>query len=244
MTDNNSINIKEYIWMFKKRKLIIFLIMSISLACGFGIKFLKEKSQIPIYQTSSRIRINTAKNNNDMVFDPSTISLNQSISDTYLSLAKSKYTLNEVKKLLNSDLTPEEIEAKYSLTVDESNSEFININVTDTDPKRAAQIANIVPNAFNNELIKTINLDCIEVIDKAIEPTSPLKVQESSEPKIMLIIGAVISIFVVLLLEFLNNKIVTPKDVEEYWDIPLLGVIPYEKPQKEKRLKTKRVGRN
>ena len=42
----------------------------------------------------------------------------------------------------------------------------------------------------------------------------------------------------------LNNKIVTPKDVEEYWEIPLLGVVPYEKPQKEKRLKAKEVGGN
>ena len=48
---------------------------------------------------------------------------------------------------------------------------------------------------------------------------------------------AVISIFVVLLLEFLNNKIVTPKDVEEHWDIPLLGVIPYEKSQNLKPTK-------
>ena len=62
---------------------------------------------------------------------------------------------------------------------------------------------------------------------------------KSSAPKKMLIVGAVISIFVVLLLEFLNNKIVTPKDVEEHWDIPLLGVIPYEKPQKHKKSKLK-----
>ena len=32
--------------------------------------------------------------------------MNQSISNTYLSLSKSKYTLNEMKKLLKSDLEP------------------------------------------------------------------------------------------------------------------------------------------
>lgn len=244
MGENKAINIKEYIWMFKKRKLIIFLIMIISLACGFGIKFMREKSQVPTYQTSARIRINTDKNNKSGGFNPGTTSLNQSISDTYLSLAKSKYTLNEMKKLLNSDLSPEAIGEKYNLTADASNSEFVNINVTDTDPKRAAQIANTVPTAFNNELKKTIHLDCIEVIDKATEPTSPLPMVKSSAHKKMLIVGAAISIFVVLLLEFLNNKIVTPNDVEEHWDIPLLGVIPYEKPQKEKKSKLKEVGVN
>ena len=45
--------------------IIIYLIMIISLACGFGIKFMREKSQVPTYQTSARIRINTAKNNDE-----------------------------------------------------------------------------------------------------------------------------------------------------------------------------------
>ena len=241
MNKNNSINIKEYIWMFKKRKWIILMIMLISLVAGFGLKFTREKSQVPIYKTSTRIRINTAKNNPEML-SPNITSMNQNISNTYLSLAKSKYTLNEMQKLLNTDLAPEAIGSKYSLSPDSNNAEFVDINVTDTDPKRAAQIANTVPAAFNSELIKTINLDCIQVIDEAPEPTAPLPMAKSSAPTKMLLVGAVISIFVVLLLEFLNNKIVTPKDVEEYWEIPLLGVVPYEKPQKEKRLKTKEAG--
>ncbi len=243
MGENKTINIKEYIWMFKKRRLIILIIMVLSLAAGFGLKFINEKSQVPIYQTSARIRINTAKNNPEAL-SPSVTSSNQNISNTYLSLAKSKYTLNEMKKLLNSDLAPEAIGGKYNLTADASNSEFVNITVTDTDPKRAAQIANTVPEAFNSELKKTINLDCIQVIDEAPEPTAPLPMAKSSAPTKMLLVGAVISIFVVLLLEFLNNKIVTPKDVEEHWNIPLLGVIPYEKPTKEKVLKEKEVGVN
>ncbi len=237
--ENKNINIKEYILIFKKRKLIIFLIMSISLAGGFVLKYNNEKNQVIMYETSTRIRINTAKNNSEIGFSPATTSLNQSISDTYLSLAKSKYTLTEMKKILKSDLSPEAIGAKYTLTPDEINTEFIDITVKDTDPKRAVKIANAVPKAFNNELKKTINIDCIEVIDKAQEPTSPLPAIKSDAPKKMLIVGAVISIFVVLLLEFLNNKIVTPKDVEEYWEIPLLGVVPYVKSGRQKGLKAK-----
>ena len=43
MNKNNCINIKEYIWMFKKRKWIILMIMLISLVAGFGLKFTREK---------------------------------------------------------------------------------------------------------------------------------------------------------------------------------------------------------
>lgn len=210
--------------------------MAISLVAGLGIKFFNKISYTPIYQTSVRIRINSVKNDNELEFDASITAMNQIISDTYLSLAKSKYTLNEIKKLINTDLSPDEIGSKYSLTADEDNSEFITINVKDTDPKRAVQIANTIPHAFNKDLIRTIYLDCVEVVDEAVEPTSALPAPVSSAHKIMLIVGVVIAIFVVLLLEFLDNKIVTPKDVEEHWDIPLLGIVPYEKTLKEETL--------
>ena len=36
-----------------------------------------------------------------------------------------------------------------------------------------------------------------------------------------------------ILMEYLNNKIVTPKDVEEHWQLPLIGVVPHIKEKKK-----------
>ena len=40
--------------------------------------------------------------------------------------------------------------------------------------------------------------------------------------------GLVLSIFLVLLRECLDTRIVTPDDVVKYWDYPLLGTIPMD----------------
>ena len=37
-----------------------------------------------------------------------------------------------------------------------------------------------------------------------------------------------IGIFVIYLIEFFDNKVKTPQDMEKYFNIPVLGVIPNE----------------
>ena len=39
------------------------------------------------------------------------------------------------------------------------------------------------------------------------------------------VLGAMIGLFVVFLIEYLDNKLKTPQDVEEYLELPLLGVV-------------------
>ena len=236
---SDSINIREYITMFKKRKWIIALILVLCLGLGIALNIKKNRSYVPMYQSYTRIRINTSKNNPEQGFSPAVTSLNQNVSNTYLNLATSKSTLQEVINKLGLQMAPEALKSRISISADESNVEFVNITVTDTNKEMATKIANTLPAAFNNELIKTISLDCVQVIDKAVDSNQALPQPKSKIAIKMVLVGVVISIFIVLLLEFLNNKIITPDDVEKYWDAPLLGVVPYDK-QRHPRKKNKK----
>lgn len=233
----DSLNIREYISMFKKRKWIIILILLSSIGAGALLSYFRNKSIVPQYQASTRIRINTAKSMPEQAFSPAITTMNQNISTSYLGLAKSKSTMEEVKQTLGLEMQAESISSLVSVVADESNTEFITITATHTNPKTATNIANAMATAFNNELIKTINLDCIQVIDKAVEPKVPVPKAKSLATMKFAVVGVVVAIFVVLLLEFLNNKIVTPKDVDQYWDIPLIGVVPYDKSKKNLKKK-------
>ena len=42
------------------------------------------------------------------------------------------------------------------------------------------------------------------------------------------VVGVMIGIFIIFLIEFLDNKVKTPQDMEKYFNIPVLGVIPNE----------------
>ena len=243
-----SINIREYIDIFKRRKLVVIFILVAFLIMGVYKTYQSNKYYVPIYQSTVSVRINNLKaynksnedNQENMQYYGNSLSnssLNQNIATSYSSLATSKRAMLEIIKKLDLDTTPEALAGQISVIPQEQIPEFIDITVTDTDAELARKIAAEVPNAFNKELIKVIGLDCVEKLFEASESTVVPRVMNNSIPKYGLI-GLVLAIFIVLLLECLDNKIVTPDDVEEYWGVPLAGMIPYDNGKGIGRVKT------
>lgn len=232
----DSINIREYILIFKRRKWIVIIIMMVCILAGAGMTYLNHKNYVPMYQTSTRIRINSGKNNPDGGFSPQYTALNQNIANSYGHLATSKNALNEIVSTLGIGESGDILKGSIVVTPQESNAEFIDVSVTYSDANIAQSIADLVPTAFNNELKRVVNLDCIEVVDKPIKPTYPINSASNKPLKIGIAGGIIVSIFIVLLLECLNSKITTPEDVENYWGLPVIGVVPYDN-YKKKRCK-------
>lgn len=228
----DMINIREYISMIKRRKWLILLILVLSVGVGVFKTYRNNKAYVPMYVANTKIRVNVAKSNPGVGLSPATTSQNQNISNTYINLATSKATLNEIKNTVGLETPPSGL---ISAVPEEANTEFINVTVTHTNPKTAQKIADAFPTAFNNELIRMIGIDCIDVIEKAETPKVPIPKPSDKSIIKFGIVGVVLAIFAVLLLEFMDNKITTPKDVEDNWGLPLLGVVPYDDPKEQKK---------
>ena len=91
--------------------------------------------------------------------------------------------------------------------------------------EKARDIANEIPKVFKKEAKRITKANDIQVIDKAILPQSPIKPNKMMNITIAAALGAMIGLFVVFLIEYLDNKLKTPQDVEEYLELPLLGVV-------------------
>ena len=85
-----------------------------------------------------------------------------------------------------------------------------------------------MPKIFNDELKRVIGLDCVQQLYDASEAKENAKPVDNTFRNFTLV-GIALAIFVVLLLECLDNKIVTPDDAEKYWGLPVIGVVPFEK---------------
>lgn len=263
-----SINIREYLDIFKKRKKVVFLILFIFILGGGLLQYRHSKSYVPTYSSTVSVRINTNKKvetstsnkkkskekekeekaqtqaQTPQDYGNSSLqssSLNQSIAEKYSSLAVSKRAMMELKDKLRLKGSTESISRSISVVPQESIMEFIDIRVTNEDAKLGQKIASVMPEIFNNELKRVIGLDCVEVLYDATEPMINQKPQDNSLRNFT-IIGIVLAIFVVLLLECLDNKIVTPDDAEKYWAVPVIGIVPFEKENiKGKKLRTEEV---
>lgn len=233
----DSINLKEYVDMFKRRKGIIILVMLVCLVMGAYKTYRNYISYKPTYSSTITVRINTAKNfkqseedeedGSNQYTDPYSsynISQNQNIASSYSTLATSPNVYSSVASSLK--ISPADV-GSISAIQREDMMEFIDITVTSNSAEIAKKVAERVPEAFNQELINMIGIDCVQVIYKASEGTLIPRGKDVTIAKYA-VMGLVLSIFLVLLRECLDTKIVTPDDVVKYWDYPLLGTIPMD----------------
>lgn len=233
-----SINLREYLDMFKRRKLIVILTMIVCLAFGAYKTYQNYISYVPTYSSNITVRINTSKelmkkknskkDENTEIVDPYStynVAQNQNIATSYKSLASSPNVANIIAsslKVSSSDV------GSISVTQREETTDFLDITVISESHEMAKKVAEKVPEAFNEELIRLVGIDCIEVVYDASEASLIGRPRNLTLFKFAAI-GIVLSIFFVLLRECLDTKIVTPDDVNKYWNYQLIGTIPLDR---------------
>ena len=156
------------------------------------------------------------------LYNYSAIAQDESIASRYYTYAADSAAYDKVAQVAG-------VRASKVLSISASQSEDrleeINITVTSSDAKSAQLIAAAMPKVYGDLLLKETGIDCVSTVYDATPGVRSHRRVDTSVPRYGLG-GLVIAIFIVLLLEILNTKIITPDDVEKYWELPLLGVVP------------------
>ena len=220
-----TIDLREYFAIIKKRFWIIGLITVIAMVVSGVISFFMLS---PVYESKSTLIVNTEKNEETQMITGDQFSVSQKLAVTYGEIIKSRTVLEDVISNLKLDSEYEDLVEKITVSPVQD-TQIISISVQDTNPKKARDIANEIPKVFEKEVKRITKANDIQVIDKAILPENPIKPNKIMNVAIAAVLGMMIGLFIVFLLEYLDNKIKTPQDVEKHLDLPILGVIPNEK---------------
>lgn len=219
-----TIDLKEYFAIIKKRSWIIALIATIAIIVSVVISFFILK---PVYQANATLIVNTEKNEETQMITGDQFNVTQKLAVTYGEIITSRSVINPVIKNLGLEETYDELVKKITVSP-VKDTQIINISVQDINPKKARDIANEIPEVFTKEAKRITKANSVEVIDKAITPIEPVKPNKKMNVAIASVLGIMIGLFVVFLIEYLDNKIRTPQDIEKQLGLPLLGVIPNE----------------
>lgn len=87
---------------------------------------------------------------------------------------------------------------------------------------------------------EAMELGDIRVIDEARIPKYPIKPNKKLNLAIGGILGLMLGVMLTFFMEYMDNTIKTTEDVERILDLPILGVIPKDTPEKKKKRKHKR----
>lgn len=220
-----TIDLREYFGIIKKRFWIIALITTIAIVVSGAISFFVLT---PVYEAKSTLIVNTEKNEETQMITGDQFNVTQKLAVTYGEIIKSRSVLDDVIKNLKLDDRYEDL-AKNVTVSPVKDTQIISISVQDTNKEKARDIANEIPKVFKKEVKRITKANDIQVIDKAILPQNPIKPNKMMNMAIAAVLGAMIGLFVVFLIEYLDNKLKTPQDIEKHLGLSVLGVVPNEK---------------
>ena len=219
-----TIDLKEYFYIIKKRAWIIALItVTAMIASGIISFFLLS----PVYETKTTLIVNTEQANETNLITGDQLNVTQKLALTYGEIIKSRTVIDEVIQALNLNMEYGEV-SKMITVSPVKDTQIIAITVQDTNPQRAADIANTIPRVFTKEVKRITKANSVEVIDKAVVAENPIKPNKIMNIAIAGVLGVMIGLFIIFVLEYMDNKIKTPQDIEKHIELPILGVIPNE----------------
>ena len=218
-----TIDLREYFFILKKK---LWIIVTSALVCGLISGLVSFFALTPIYQANTSLIVNKEVGNK-VTEMTTTDDLNyvQKLAITYGEIIKSRAVITPTIEKLDLNMTYEELASAVSVT-NVSDTQIIKISVQHKNPKVAMKICNTIPSIFSEEVQRIVKASGVEVIDKAILPTNPIKPNKKMNVLIAMVLGAMVSVFIIFLIEALNTKIKEPRDIEEKLGIPVFGVVP------------------
>jgi capsular polysaccharide biosynthesis protein len=228
-----TISLRELMDTLKKRMQLILLITLTAILVSGGVSFFLLT---PVYQSSTQLLVNQSKSDQP-AYNPGEIQTNLQLMKTYNVIIKSPTILEKVVSDLNLDMTTAQLNEKITVG-SEGESQVINLSVQDTDPQKAAEIANKTASVFQNEIPNIMNVDNVSILAKAEvgEAQSPIKPKPVLNIAIAAVVGLMIGVGLAFLLEFLDNTVKTEQEVEKLLGVPVLGSITRIEDQHEQKI--------
>lgn len=193
----------------------------------------------PTYKSTAKMYVVSASKNS--VVDLDALNIGTSLTADYEQLMLSYPVLEQVINKLNLDMDFDTL-AKMITLENPTDTRILNINVVSTDPKSARDIANTLMDVSVDYLPKTMSTNAPNVAQKAKLADHKDGPSYTKYTMIGALAGAFLYCMYLVVKYLMDDTIHTADDMEKYFDIVPLAVIPdveelaSEKQQKKGKL--------
>lgn len=203
-------------------------IVAFTLLAGIFSFVYSEIMIAPEYESSVTIYVNNESENTMQKTLGSDIQASQMLVDTYIVIIKSDTVLNEVsRKLAENGLygyNAEGLRSGINANAVDS-TEIFEVKVKSNDPKSSYIIANVLADVAPDIIKDFVEASSVKIIDYALigKKVSP-NVQRNMV--LGLLIGLFLSCLFVVMREIFDTRIKTEDELEQWFKLPILGVVP------------------
>lgn len=215
------LSIRALLQILRKWLWVIVLVPLLLAGLVVGASFL----QTPQYAASIKILVGQDQGISQTPQDAMGL---QSITLTMAEAVNSRRTAEAVIERLDLRMSQEDfLENLNAEQIPET--QFVQVDYVDPDPKRAQRIANAVGAVFSEQVsnvspeASAITATVWEMAELPDEPESPNPVRNGF---LALMLGTVLGVGLAFLLEYLDDRWQSPEEAESVSGVPTYGVIP------------------
>lgn len=231
MEEEITLDLRDFYMILRKR---VKLIAAITIGCTLLSAIISFFVIKPTFESRTSIIVgkpqveDTKLQNNDVM-------MYQKLIKTYAVIAKSERVAQNASVKLGIKYTPKQIQNMINVTPQED-TQILEIKAENKDPKEAAAIIDAVTSAFVEEAKASFPTGgTIEVLDRAKVPENPIKPKKALNVAIAFFLGLMVSVGLTFVLEYMDKTIKTEEDVERYLALPVIGVVPKQAEETQKK---------
>lgn len=204
------------------------MIIAVTLIAGILAFVYSETMIMPEYESAVSIYVNNRKNSDSSQTLSSDIAASQMLVDTYVVIVKSDTVLNQVAaRLVDEGLSGYNAVMLRRMITAESvdETEIFEITVRDTNKTNTFMIANVIAEVAPDIIKDYVEASSVKVVDYATEG----KIVAPNIQRNMLLglaIGLLLSCAFVVLREIFDMRIKNEDELEQWFKLPILGVVP------------------
>ncbi|MBE7189342.1 polysaccharide biosynthesis tyrosine autokinase [Jatrophihabitans endophyticus] len=220
-------DLRDYLRVLRKGWPLILAFVVLGLAAGIGLTLSTTK----VYEASSQVYIAASSSSSDAAAQGQTFA--EGLAQNAPSFVSSPSVLKPVISTLGLKMSLQTLKGEVSADAP-LNKTLVNLHVSDTDPQRAARIANVLTQEFNRVVASKSTLaqgrqfTKLSVTQPATVPSAPIKPNKVLNIGLGFVVGLLVGVGLVVLRDVLDSTIKSPADFEEY-GVPAMGVVPFDK---------------
>lgn len=200
--------------------ILLFLVVSAGLAA-----YVTGNYITPIYAAKTTLFIGKETNSIGGEISIGELQLNDKLVIDYRELIKTRLVTEEVIKDLKLDITVDAF-VKHLEVATIKDSRFINITFEDPNPQTAAMITNKLSSTLVEKAVEVVGVENVRIVDEAILPTEQVSPNLKMNVVAAGVLGVLLALACIFLLNMLDNTVKKEEDIEKYFNLSVLGIVP------------------
>lgn len=202
----------------------LWIVAAAAVLFGTAAYFITSFMIVPQYKATIRLYVNNKTEATSSVTS-SDVSAAKSLVDTYITIIKSDFVIDDIAKRARINDQPERIKRMISAKA-VNGTEVFDVSVTGPWPEECAVIANLAAELAPSKISKVVDGSSVKIIDRAKIPEKPISPNTVRNIAAASMLGIVLSCVLVILEHLLNTVIYSEDDIKEFCRLPILGIFP------------------